>query len=87
MGPFELRSKGNSRCRDSEQGCLWHVQETGSSWVWSCGQRSRLAARLVGPRGLSKEIGFDSRMEAVRGFWAGAQGRTDYNGRERETAS
>lgn len=68
MGAFEQRPKGNGRHRDSEQGCLCHVQETGGSWVVSCGQRSRSAAGQVEPYGLGKEIGFYSRMEAVRGF-------------------
>lgn len=52
--------------------------------VVSCGQRSRLAAGQVEPYRLGKEIGFYSRREAVRRFWAGAGGRTDCSRRERE---
>lgn len=68
MGAFEQRSKGNGRDREFEQGCLCHVQETGGSWVVSCGQRSRWAAGLVESHGLHVDIGFYSGMEAVRGF-------------------
>lgn len=68
VGAFEQRSKRDGRCRDSEQGCLCHVQETGDSWVVSCGQKSSLSAGQVETYGLGKEIGFYSRTEAVRGF-------------------